>query len=67
MLIIRSIYRVVFKQNRAPLVLDKGQDGDDTDDHAAGYEDDDDQAGVHDVLCCVVFLPGILPDWEVVF
>ena len=54
-----KIYRVVFKEDRTPLILDKGQDGDDTDDHAAGNEDDDNQATVHleDLLiyflCCV--------------
>ena len=30
-----------------PLILDKEEKGDDTDDHGAGYEDDNDQATVH--------------------
>ena len=41
-------HRVVLKKHRTPLILHKGEDGDDTDDHAAGNEDDEDEPGVHD-------------------
>ena len=30
-----------------PLILDKEEKGDDTDDHGKGYEHDDDQATIH--------------------
>ena len=40
-------YRVIFEENMAPLILDKEEKGDDTDDHGAGYEDHDDQAAIH--------------------
>ena len=38
---------IVLEKNRAPFIFDKRKDGNDTDDHATGDEDDDDKAGVH--------------------
>ena len=40
-------YRVIFEEYRTPLILDKEEKGDDTDEHGAGNEDDDDQVTVH--------------------
>ena len=40
-------YRVIFEEYMTPLILDKEENGDDTDDHGAGDEDDDDEATVH--------------------
>ena len=40
-------YHVIFEENMTPLILDKEGKRDDTDDHGAGYEDDNDQATVH--------------------
>ena len=40
-------YRVIFEENMTPLILDKEEKGDDTDDHGAGYEGDDNQATIH--------------------
>ena len=40
-------YRVIFEEYMAPLILDKEEKGDDTDDHGAGDEDYDDEATVH--------------------
>ena len=48
-------YRIVVKEHGAPFILDEGQDEDDADDHAAGYEDDDNHATIHlDVSCTTV-------------
>jgi hypothetical protein len=37
----------IFEEYMTPLILDKEEKGDDTDDHRAGNEDDDDQATIH--------------------
>ena len=40
-------YRIIFEEYMAPLVLDKEDDRDDTDDHGASNADDDKHAAVH--------------------
>ena len=40
-------YRVIFEENVTPFILDKEENGDDTDDHGAGNADDNHQAAVH--------------------
>ena len=40
-------YRIILEENRAPLILDKEEDADDTDDHGAGDADHNKQPTVH--------------------
>ena len=40
-------HRVIFEEDVTPFILDKEENGDNTDDHGAGDADDNHQATVH--------------------